>query len=132
MPVPATTRMPSAVAFGTPQTLRRHVQELLPRMRPDGIAEQRIVVAALQSVMPALLLVGPAARQIGERGDVVVDDRPVAHRRPEDAVAAPTQRVEQRGEPIGRQDAVRNRVHQRHPCYAALLGKLYPKLLSCA
>jgi len=82
--------------------------------------------------MPALLLVGPAARQIGERGDVVVDDRPVAHRRPEDTEAAPLQRIEQHVGAIAGQDAVWNRVHQCRPGFPALLGKLYPRLLSHA
>ncbi len=90
-------------------------------MRPDRIAEQRIVVAPDQPVMPALLLVGPAARQIGEPGDVVVDDRPVAHRRPEDAEAAPAQGIEERSNAIARQDAEHDGVHRRHPCSQATL-----------
>jgi hypothetical protein len=78
-----------ADALGSPQALTRDMQKLLPRMRADRIAEQRVVLAAAQPVMPALLLVAPAARQIGERSDVVIDDRPVAHGRPDDAKAAP-------------------------------------------
>jgi len=76
-------------------------------MRSDRIPEQRVVVATDQPVMPTLLFIGPAARQVGERNDVVIDDRPIAHRRPEDAEAAPAQRIEKCGDAIARQDARR-------------------------
>ncbi len=38
--------------------------------------------------MSALVLVGPADRQVPGRGDVVVDDRLIAHRRSDHAIAA--------------------------------------------
>ena len=65
-------------------------------MRPDGVAEQRLVGAALDAVGAAVLDVGPARRQIGDACDVVEDDRGVAQRRPDDAIAAAGERRDQR------------------------------------
>ena len=42
--------------------LHRRMQEPLPGMRPDGVAEQGVVVAPRQPIASAVLLVGPAAR----------------------------------------------------------------------
>ena len=44
---------------------RRRQLVALPRVRPDGIAEQRLVVAAPQAVVAAVLLVGPADGEVG-------------------------------------------------------------------
>ena len=59
----------------------------LQRVRADDEAEQRLVLAALQAVAPGLLLVGPAGGQLGAAIDLVVDDRAVAGRRPDDRIA---------------------------------------------
>ena len=67
----------------------------LPRVRADVVAEQRLVVAAAQAVVAAVLLVGPADRQIRARADLLVDDRTIAHGRTDHRVAATVQRREQ-------------------------------------
>ena len=92
------------VALGAPQAQQRRVQEALPGMRADGVAEQRVVVSALQAVMAAVLLVGPAGGQVGDRLDIVIDDRVVAHGRAEHAEAVRAQAGDQGGEPIPRDD----------------------------
>ena len=84
------------LALGVPQAQHRRMQKLLPRMRPDGIAEQRVVVAASEPVAPAVLLVGPTRRQVGERDDIVIDDRLIAHGRADDAIAPLLEEIEHR------------------------------------
>ena len=54
-------------------------------MRPDCIAETRLVVPSLEAVATRGLLVGPAYRQLAGRIQLVVDDRPLAHHWAENA-----------------------------------------------
>ncbi len=89
-----------AVAARARQAQHRRVQEALPRMRPDGISEQRVILAPGEAVGTAVLRVGPACRQIGDRGDVVIDDSLVAQRGADDAEAAAAQRRKQGVEPV--------------------------------
>ncbi len=100
------------VALGVPQAQHRRMQKFLPRMRTDGIAEKRLVVAAHEPVAPAVLLVGPAPRQIGERDDIVVDDGLVANGRTDHAIAPPPQRVNQRLQPLDRRHGRLGGVHR--------------------
>ena len=100
------------IVLGAPETQQRRVQELLPRMRSDGVAEQRLIIAAYEPVGPAVLLVGPAARQVVDGGDVVIDDRLVADRRADNTVAALPERIEQDLEPIGSQDSLLRGIHE--------------------
>ena len=79
----------AAVALGPPQTETGRMQEFLPGMRTDGVAEQRLVGAALEAIGAAVLHVGPAGRQVGDAVDVVIDDRVVAEHRADHAIAAP-------------------------------------------
>ena len=111
-----------SVARGAPEILDRRVQEFLPGMRADGIAEERLVVAADDTVVSAVLLVGPAFGQVGDRVDIVVDDRLVAQRRPENAVAARLQRGEKGGEPVDGQCDGLVSLHRAKPrsCAASL------------
>ena len=74
-------------ASRAPEPKAGREEELLPRVRPDGVAEARVVLAALEPVGPRLLPVGPADRQLGRALELVVDDRAVAHRRAEHAEA---------------------------------------------
>ena len=69
-------------------------------MRADRVTEERVVVAADEPIVSAVLLVGPALGQIGDRVDVVVDDRLIAERRAENAVAALLQSAQKGGEPV--------------------------------
>ena len=55
------------------------MKKFLPGMRADGVTEQCVVVAAAETVMAATLLVGPTARKIGERSDVIVYDGLIAN-----------------------------------------------------
>ena len=75
-------------APGPPELQLGRVQEPLPGLRADRVAEQRLVVAAAQPVGAAVLLVGPADREVVAAGDLVVDDRAVAHRRADQLEAA--------------------------------------------
>ena len=81
-PVPALRRAPEPHA--------RREQILLPRGRPGGVAEARVVVAALEPVAASVLDVRPAGRQLVGRFELVVDDRAVANGRPDDGVLAAT------------------------------------------
>jgi hypothetical protein len=47
-------------------------------VRSDRIAEERAVVPPPQAVATAVLLVGPAGRQVGGAADLVEDDGPFA------------------------------------------------------
>ena len=69
-------------------------------MRADDVTEQRFIVAARQAVRAGFLMVGPAGRQIAEGGDFVINDGVVAKRRPDDAIAALAQQVDQILEPL--------------------------------
>jgi hypothetical protein len=65
-----------AVSARAEERHRRRVEEALPRLGPHGVAEERVVVSALQPVAARVLLVRPAGREVGCRGDLVVDDPP--------------------------------------------------------
>jgi hypothetical protein len=69
------------------------MQKALPGMRPDGIAEERVIGAPLEPISPAVLLIGPSNGQLLDPRDRVIDDRPVAHRRADDPVALTRQSV---------------------------------------
>ena len=75
-------------------------------MRPDDVAEQRLVVAARQPVVAAVLLVGDAARQVVDGFNVIVDDRLVADRRTDDTILPLAKRCEQRFDASHSQDGL--------------------------
>ena len=81
--------------FGAPQPLLRRMQELLPRMRADSEAEQRLIITLLQPVGPAVLLVSPTDWKIGDRIQLVVDNRAIADGRADNLIAAAGERIEQ-------------------------------------
>ena len=56
------SRRPAAAARHSSSP--RRMEEALPGLRTDGVAEQRVVVAPLQPIAPGVLPVGPAGRQI--------------------------------------------------------------------
>jgi hypothetical protein len=70
------------------------VQKLFPRMLPDGIAKQRVIVAAAEPVSAAILLVCPTAREIGKAHDLVIDDCLIANSRTEDPVSTALQTID--------------------------------------
>ena len=78
---------PPLVDPGPPQAHLGWQLVLLPRVRPDRIAEQGLVVATAEPVVAAVLLVGPADRKIRRPADLVIHDRVVANRRSDDRVA---------------------------------------------
>ena len=80
-------------------------------MRPDCVAEQRRVPAFLQPVGAAVLLVCPACGQVIDVRKLIVNDRPVTHRRPDNGVLARCQRLEQPTEIGSRYDGMALRVH---------------------
>ena len=80
---------------GAPQAHLGWQLVLLPRLRSDRIAEQGLVLPPAEAVVAAVLLVGPADRQIRRPADLVVHDCAVANGGPDDRVAAARQRVEQ-------------------------------------
>src|SRR5450755_162881 len=83
-----------------PELYVRRQLVLLPGVRTDGVAEQRLVVPSPQAVMAAVLLVGPADREIPSGADLVVDDRPIADRGTDDRVTPTSKRPQQRVEII--------------------------------
>jgi hypothetical protein len=74
-----------------PRAPQRHVggqAQLLPRVRTHGVAEQRFIAPPSQPVVPAVLFVGPADRQLSGSRDLVVDNGAVAGGGPEHGVSA--------------------------------------------
>jgi hypothetical protein len=71
-------------AAGLPQPMDRRMEKPLPGMRPDGIAEERVIGAPLEPVSSAVLLIGPSDGQLIEMRDGIIDDRSVAHGRTND------------------------------------------------
>ncbi len=72
--------------------------ETLPGRRPDGVAEDLIVCAALQSVPSGGLFVPPAGRQVGHRLDLVVDDGSFPDGRADDAPTGAADGLDQSAE----------------------------------
>ena len=92
--------------FRAPERQHWRMQELLPRMRTHRIAEQRRVLARLQTVGSSVLLIGPAFRQVGNVVDVVVDNGAAADGRTDYAEVAPLERVNERLQPLYSDDAM--------------------------
>ena len=99
-------------ALRAPQPQQRRVQEALPRMRTDIVAEQRRVVAPPQAVVATILLVGPAGGQVGDRFDLVIDDRLVAQRRADHPEALGAQAADQTSKPLRRNHSQLIVVHE--------------------
>src|SRR5512140_2394052 len=73
-------------------------EELLPGVRPGGVAEQGAVAAGPEPVAAVRLFLSDPRRKPGRGGDLVVDDRPVLDGRPEESVARFEDDVEKRGD----------------------------------
>jgi len=71
------------------------VKEFFPTMWSDDVTEQGFVTSTGQPVHAAVLMIGPAGRQIIEAGHLVIDDCAVADRWPNDAIASSTQQIDQ-------------------------------------
>ncbi len=89
---------------GAEQPHLRRKLKALPRVRADGIAEQRLVVAAGEPVVPAVLLVGPPHRQVGGGPQLAVDDRAVGDGRADHGVPASRERSEELVEALALED----------------------------
>jgi hypothetical protein len=72
------------------------VQELLPRLRSDGVAEHRLIVTPPQAIGAAVLLVAPADGKLRAGAHVAIDDRSVTHGGPDNVIALGGDRREQR------------------------------------
>ena len=96
-----------SVARRGEQRRDRWEQEPLPRMRADGVAEEGVVLAPLQSVAAGSLLVRPARRERGGRGQLVVDDRLLPEGRSDDRVPAVAKGIEQEVQVVGLDDDLR-------------------------
>jgi hypothetical protein len=81
-------------------------------MRSDGVTEQHFVISTDETIMPAILLVGPSTRQVVDGGDVVVDNCLVADGWADNTVAALPERIEQDLEPIDSQDSQLRGIHE--------------------
>ncbi len=79
-----------------PESHPRGQEPALPRVRPDRVAEPRLVVAALEPVGGRLLHLRPAGGQLVGRGDLLVHDRALAARRPDDAVPSIAEHADER------------------------------------
>src|SRR5581483_7121919 len=86
-----------------PEPNARRKEVALPRMRADGVPEPRFVVAAHEPVRTRVLHVGDADRQLVRGLALVVHDRLVDDRRPENAIPPPAERRDQDLE-LGRSD----------------------------
>ena len=75
-------------------------EELLPRVRTDGVSEPRVVLPPLEAVRPAVLAIRPTGWQLGGRFELGVDDCAVSNRRSEDEEAASLQDVNECVEPF--------------------------------
>ena len=79
------------LSTGLPEPLDRRVQETLPGMRPDRIAEQRRIGALFEPILASVLPVGPSDRQIVQMRDGIVDDSTIAHGRTDNSIAVAKQ-----------------------------------------
>ena len=73
-------------------------------MRPDRVAEPRLVLAALETVGAAVLAIRPASRKVAVLLELVVNDRAVPQRRPENEESALPQHSDEGAEPFGGDD----------------------------
>ena len=105
------TRLPEAHARGQ--------QPALPRVRADRIAEPRLVVAALEPVGGGVLHLRPPGGQLVRRRDLLVDDRAVPARRPDDAVAAITEHPDERVQAVEIDDGRRRDGSERGSSFTA-------------
>jgi hypothetical protein len=55
------------------------VQDLLPGLRADGIAKNRLILAAPQPIGAAILLVALADRKVSSGAHLAIDDRALVH-----------------------------------------------------
>ena len=101
-----------ALALRMPEIATRRVQIFFPRVGADDIAEERVVVAPLQAVGAALLLVRPAGRQIFDAGDVVIDDRLVANGGAANPVAGRAERGNEGLQSIAAEDDLVGSAHK--------------------
>ncbi len=101
------------VAPRAPQGQLRRQLVALPGVRADGVGEQRLLLETAQPVVTSVLLVGPPGRKIGARGDLVVDDHLIAHRRPDDRVPAARECPEQLVQVVSLERVVAGLAH---PC----------------
>ncbi len=72
-------------------------EEPLPRVRADRVSEESAVAARPEPVASVRLFLPDSGRKLGRGGDLVVDDRSVPHRRPENAITRFENGVEQGG-----------------------------------
>ena len=96
---------------GAPERQDRGMQEPLPGLWADGIAEQLLVSAPLQLIVAAGLLVGPAGGKIVHRAQVVIDDRAVPQRGTHGPISRLSQRREQAVEVVSIDDEAVTRIH---------------------
>src|SRR5690348_14170044 len=90
------------------------MQKALPGVRTNIVSEQCRVVTAPNPVVPSLLLVSPAGRQVGYSFNVVVDDGLVTQTRSNDAKAVISQPRNQARQSLRRDHRQRMVVHR--PC----------------
>jgi hypothetical protein len=94
-----------AVALRPPESNARREQKLLPRVRPDRIAEAGFVLPATQPIGCGLLALRPPDRELRGGFQIVVDDRPVADGRSENAVPALSEGTDEGFKRFGLDDA---------------------------
>ncbi len=75
---------------------RGRKEPALPGVRPDRVPEPRLVVAALEPVGGRLLHLRPAGGELVGRCDLLVHDRALAARRPDDAVPSIAEHADER------------------------------------
>ena len=83
-----------AFALNLPKTCLRREQILLPGVWTDDVTEQRFVAATFQPIDARFLFVRPSDGKIVDGRDVVIDDRPLPHRRSDEPMARGQQNIE--------------------------------------
>jgi hypothetical protein len=63
------------------------MEKALPGVRPNGIAEDRIVFTPPDAIHASFLFVSPAEWEVVKLADLVVDDRAIASDRTDDTIA---------------------------------------------
>ena len=89
------------------------MQELLPRLRARRMAEQGVVVASAQPIVPGTDVNPPTGGQLVGRSQLGQDDRIVRHRGADDPVSA----VDKQGHQVLQAPSVDH--HARHESHRA-------------
>ena len=107
----STSSEPSLLRRACQSRMRGGKRNCFHECGPTAYPKRASSLAALEPVGAAVLPVGPAYGQLRPGLELRVHDRPVAHRRPENEVAAPPQDADQGVHRLGLDDSSSQLVH---------------------